>query len=95
MKRLQEAIERETRSWGDHEESKLFQPHLTLGRVKSTHRRELDALEAAMDDRRRSEPSAWTASAIEFIQSTLTSAGPAYQCLAVLPLAGSGLENAN
>jgi 2'-5' RNA ligase len=86
LKRLQEAIEHETRSWGDHAESKLFQPHLTVGRVKSTHRRELDALVAAMADRRGSEPSAWTASAIEFIQSTLTPTGPAYECLAELPL---------
>ena len=99
LKRVQQALDQGTRSWGDHQESKPFQPHLTLGRVKTTRLRELDALGAAMKARPGEAPKVWTAAAIEFIQSTLTSTGPAYRALATLPLGGAagggnGLENA-
>src|SRR5439155_23969207 len=34
LRRLQSQIERETQSLGDHRESRDFQPHLRIGRVK-------------------------------------------------------------
>jgi len=100
LERLQKAIAEGTRSWGDHQENKPFQPHLTLGRVKTTRPRELDALGATMKAKPGAASRAWTTAAIELIQSTLTSAGPAYQVLAALPLGGAvspgaGLENAD
>lgn len=89
LENLHSKVVRETHGWGDAAQEKSFQPHLTLGRVKTTRTRELGALRTALDRLPPPKSNIWEVQSLEFIQSTLEPNGPRYSCLAKLPLSAT------
>ncbi len=87
--KLQSAVASATQSWGDAPAEKSFAPHLTLGRVKTIHARELAELNTAMEQLPALSPVNWAVNKLEFIQSTLGPNGPVYRRLAECPLAAA------
>lgn len=83
---MQSAVASATQAWGDAPAEKSFAPHLTLGRVKTIHPRELAELTAAMEQLPALPPVPWRVERLEFIQSTLGPTGPVYRRLAECPL---------
>jgi RNA 2',3'-cyclic 3'-phosphodiesterase len=86
LARLQNAVAQATQPWGDPTDDKAFQPHLTLGRVKTTRPRESGALRAALTHGPALAVPSWLVSSLDLIQSTLSPAGPVYGRLASLRL---------
>jgi RNA 2',3'-cyclic 3'-phosphodiesterase len=86
---VQSVVAGKTKVWGDAPVEPVFHPHLTLGRVKITRARELDALRAGLDRPPSLESLAWTVRHLEFIQSVLSPSGPAYRRLARISFAGT------
>jgi RNA 2',3'-cyclic 3'-phosphodiesterase len=85
LRRLQSQIEHETQYLGDHRESRDFQPHLTIGRVKAAGiaaRKVGECIERAV-----APPAAELAvRQIHLIQSELSPAGARYTTLATAAL---------
>lgn len=85
---LQNRIDAETRSFGEHQEDRSFHPHLTLGRVnKAASGRELRRLAQALQTIKADALGTWTISQIDLIQSRLSSEGAQYTTLASVRLA--------
>jgi 2'-5' RNA ligase len=85
LRRLQIQIDEQTQGIGDHSEERVFQPHLTLGRVNAPGQqaRELGELvqTASFPDLGR-----WTVREIHLIQSVLSPDGARYSTLATAAL---------
>ncbi len=90
--RLQRRIAEQTRGFGDHIETRAFQPHLTIGRLKAEPRRAKQVGEA-VEQTRVDRLGDWTVSDVELMQSELSPAGARYTKLATVELlksAGAG-----
>jgi 2'-5' RNA ligase len=84
LRRLAEAIEHETAALGLEGEPRPFAAHVTVGRVRSSNRRQ--ALVRALQDAAWTAPPPWPVRAVTLYQSLLSSSGPRYTVLADLPL---------
>jgi len=86
LRKLQERIEQETGNFGDHKEERLFQPHLTIGRIKAFG---IDARRAGevVERTHVSKLGVWTVREIKLMQSELAPQGARYSTLATVRLA--------
>lgn len=82
LRRLQARVEQETGAWGDHQESRSFQPHLTLGRVKSTRPGDLAPVGEKVQALAQVQFGAWTVGELKLMQSQLSPSGAVYTVLA-------------
>ncbi len=85
VRRLAEAIEREGAAIGLRKEERPFSAHATIGRVRSSRRRE--ALVQRLRETTWKVPPPWRATSVTLYQSVLGQDGPTYTVLAELPLA--------
>ncbi len=83
MRRLQKSIETALEGKGFPREEYTFRPHLTVGRVRSSHRL-LRLLEVFFKDEILLEP--FTVKEVTVYKSQLTQQGPVYSPLAKCPL---------
>src|SRR5581483_10684106 len=83
---LARGVDRALAPLGFAAETRPFQGHVTLGRVRSP--RGLAALAAALARHAEEEIGAWTVSELVLYQSRLSPAGARYEALARLPLGG-------
>ena len=86
LQQLQAAIARETDRWGEREE-RAFHPHLTWGRVRTTRKRELDDLGAAIRSVFAARWGSWRVTRVDLMRSELDPDGARHCCLATVPLA--------
>jgi len=85
LRKLQEQIARETKTFGDHGDERAFQPHLTIGRVKASgsegrkagHAIELVTVPKLGD---------WTVHHVLLVRSELSPDGARYTTLAAVAL---------
>ncbi len=89
LKTLQTAIDQEMHSvLGLDIETRRFNPHLTLGRVRNGvlpfGQRDIGKV---VENFKLKESHAWTVDRVQLIQSTLTPDGPIYETLGTQPLA--------
>jgi len=85
LRKLQEQIAQETKTFGDHGDERAFQPHLTIGRVKASgvegrkagHAIELVTVPKLGD---------WTVHHVLLVQSELSPDGARYTTLAAVAL---------
>ncbi len=82
---LQRRVETATAPFGDHQEARSFQPHLTLGRVTATGHAAREA-GLALEAMRVGVVGEWPANEVRLIRSQLAAAGASYSDLARLPL---------
>jgi 2'-5' RNA ligase len=82
--RIAAALEAETRRLGLRAEERPFSAHITLGRVRSPHRRE--ALASRLGGLSWEPPAPWQVTALSLYQSVLGPVGPQYTVLAEAPL---------
>ena len=85
LRRLQTQIDQQTQGIGDHNEERVFQPHLTLGRVKppGQHRCNLGELVQTVSF---PELGCWTVREIHLMQSVHSPDGARYTTLATATL---------
>jgi 2'-5' RNA ligase len=86
LQALQASIERETKQWGEPD-SRAFQPHLTIGRMKHATRDVASALAQALAAKAKAALGEWRAEEVELIRSQLSSEGPQYTRLSLQVLA--------
>lgn len=79
---LHARLDQQTRSWGSHEETREFNPHLTLGRIKTGGSAGFRGLGDAIKDFPSEPLGTWTVRQVLLIQSRLTSQGSQYSTLA-------------
>jgi 2'-5' RNA ligase len=82
LHRLRDAIEARVSPLGFPTEKRAFNPHLTLGRVKSAKAGELSAVARVIEGVSANELARWTAQTVSIIQSTLKPDGAVYTALA-------------
>jgi 2'-5' RNA ligase len=85
LRKLQEQITQETKTFGDHRDVRAFQPHLTIGRVKAfglEGRKAGQAIECATVPKLGD----WTVHNVLLVQSELTPDGARYTTLAAVVL---------
>ena len=83
---LAQRIESATAAFGDHQETRPFQPHLTLGRLAGDRdRRPARPANAGWDRIGNDIFGSWTAAAVHLIRSELDAAGARYTTLSVAP----------
>ena len=80
---LQSEINEATARFGQAPEDRPFHPHLTIGRTRE--RSHVSRLAETTGSVRIAE-AAWKADSVHLMQSTLSSGGPKYECLAKLVL---------
>ena len=85
FRKLQEQIAQETKNFGDRGAERAFQPHLTIGRVKTSG---LEGRKAGQVIECASVPKLgeWTVHQVLLVQSELTPGGARYTTLAAVPL---------
>ncbi len=84
LERLEQRIESATAAFGNHRETRPFQPHLTLGRIAGDRDRQAALPANARWDRIENELfGTWTATTVHLIRSELDPAGARYTTLAV------------
>ena len=85
MRKLQERIARETKHFGDHDDLRAFQPHLTIGRIKASG---LEARKARQAIELVTVPKLgdWTVHLVLLVRSELASDGARYTTLASVSL---------
>lgn len=86
---LQEAVTKQTASWGDHTEERAFQPHLTIGRVKGGAR-EAWLIGEQVNAQCPFSLGEWRVKRVDLVQSILAPQGAAYVCLKSVPLTPQG-----
>jgi 2'-5' RNA ligase len=88
LDQLQERIEAATGIFGEHQETREFQPHLTLGRVAFDRGRQ-PALPSSptWTGLETDDLGHWTATAVHLIRSQLDPTGARYTLLSAAPLA--------
>lgn len=82
---LQARLRPATQAWGDHQEERGFNPHLTLARVKAPPG-EARQIGEKLRTIEIDSLGAWTADRLELLRSQLTPQGPNYSLLAAVPL---------
>jgi RNA 2',3'-cyclic 3'-phosphodiesterase len=85
LRKLQEQIDHETPSFGDHTEARAFQPHLTIGRVRAFGKAARHVGERVARAR-VAALSEWNVREIHLVQSELAPTGSRYTFLATVPL---------
>ena len=85
LKRLVESVVRKTEAWGQTED-RPFHAHLTIGRVKTNHPRELRELSDALRLVKPTEFGQWRVTQVDLMQSTLSQAGAIHTGIAAFPL---------
>lgn len=85
LRTLVERVVAETQAWGERED-RVFHPHLTIGRVKTSHPRELGALSDALRLVKPAGFGQWHATQVALMQSTLSPQGALHTQLAAIPL---------
>jgi RNA 2',3'-cyclic 3'-phosphodiesterase len=85
---LHRRIEEAARDFGDHSEERAFQPHLTIGRVKTEPRRAMQ-VGAAIEQTPLGSLGEWEVGEVELMQSELLPEGARYSKLAAFALASS------
>ena len=85
LRKLQEQIARETKTFGDHGDERDFQPHLTIGRVKASG---LEGRKAGQAIELVTVPKLgdWTVHQVLLVQSELSPDGARYTTLVVVAL---------
>jgi 2'-5' RNA ligase len=85
LRKLHERIAQETKQFGDHDDPRAFQPHLTIGRVNASG---LEGRKAGQAIECASVPKLgdWTVRQVLLVQSKLASAGVRYITLGAVPL---------
>jgi len=83
---LRDQVERHVSPLGYPTEKRPFNPHLTLGRVKSSNAREVSAIGQAVEKTSAGELARWTAQSLSIVQSTLRPEGAIYTTLATYNL---------
>jgi len=85
LRGLQAQIEQEAQAFGDHTDERVFQPHLTMGRVTAGA---IPARKVGEVIERAAVPKLgdWTVRQILLMQSELSSGGARYTTLAAVPL---------
>jgi 2'-5' RNA ligase len=84
---LVKGVGRETRPWGERED-KAFHPHLTIGRIKSSHPAELGKLSEEICRVKPPCLGKWLVTRVDLMQSELSPLGARHACIATVPLAG-------
>ena len=82
---LQDVVRTSTQYWGKAED-KPFHPHLTLGRVTTSRRAELNAIGTALTQLELPRFQSWRVDAIHLMQSQLAPGGSVHNALATAPL---------
>ncbi len=86
LRLLQEQIERETKQFGSHSETRDFHPHLTIARVRDPRRAR--RVSEVVREVRIEELGKWTVKEVALIQSQLSPKGSTYITLAQAKLLG-------
>ena len=86
VSQLATAIDEAGAAFAVEKDVRPFSPHLTIGRVRSSRRRQ--ELVRQLQRTAWEPPPPWQVGSLTFYQSILSSAGPSYTVLADLPLAG-------
>jgi|SRR5438876_389228 len=85
LRTLQERVAQETKNFGDHDDQRAFQPHLTIGRVKASGAEGRKAGQA-IEGTRVSKLGDWAIHQVLLVQSELASNGARYTTLAAVAL---------
>lgn len=85
LRELAEAVTVATADFGRIED-RPFQAHLTLARIKTGDPRLLREIASRLQNVHVDELGRWTVAQMDLMKSTLTPAGPIYECLASVPL---------
>ena len=85
LRRLQAQVEREMRGFGDHHEERIFQPHLTIGRVKA-HGKMARSVGELVERAAVTNPGELLVRQIHLVQSELALEGARYTMLGTAPL---------
>jgi 2'-5' RNA ligase len=72
------------------QDTRPFQPHLTIGRVKSLNGGDRRHLTATLPQWREADFGSWTAERVDLMQSVLSPAGSEYSSVQSFPLPGPG-----
>lgn len=83
---LRDRIEANVSPLGFPTEKRPFNPHLTLGRVKSSNAGEVSTVGRVIEGASIGELARWTAESVSIIQSTLKPEGAVYTALATYDL---------
>lgn len=90
LQRLQDRIEAATGAFGQHQDTRPFQPHLTLGRVAADRGRRpanpASPASTAWTQLENDDLGRWTATAVHLIRSQLDPRGARYTQLSLAPL---------
>jgi RNA 2',3'-cyclic 3'-phosphodiesterase len=84
---LQGRIAQRMTAFSAHDDSHVFHPHLSIGRVKRAHQEMAGLLGKVIDEAGNPEPAEWTVGQVELVRSVLGSQGSTYSNLAVVSLA--------
>lgn len=87
LSRLQSSVAEATRQWGKTEDRE-FHPHLTLGRVLTNRRGELEQVVDIIHEAAVAQCAPWPVTAMHLMQSVLTPNGSRYSTLATVLLSG-------
>jgi 2'-5' RNA ligase len=89
LRSLQTRIEQETAPFTGHEDERSFHPHLTLARVRHVSPPERSHVAQVLEAKQATALGDWTVREVVLMKSVLSSAGPTYTPLAVIPLAAT------
>lgn len=84
---LESKVTRETKAWA-RPEDRAFHPHLTLGRVVTRRREELEPFAAVLHNVVAPSSCPWSVEEVHLMQSELLPTGSQYSALASFPLVG-------
>ncbi|MDB6027605.1 MAG: uncharacterized protein JWM68_3828 [Verrucomicrobiales bacterium] len=86
LRQLKSLLDKALEKLGIVPEERPFHPHLTLGRVKQLHSKERQNIAALLKESESQLFGEWCAERIDFMRSTLSSAGSNYSVLKSFPL---------
>ena len=86
LNELHDRLVSETDSLITHTEDRPFHPHLTIGRVKSSHARVMRQCGETVQAMNIAQIGEWTARQVDLFKSDLSSSGPTHTLLAMAPL---------
>ncbi|MBI3414556.1 MAG: RNA 2',3'-cyclic phosphodiesterase [Verrucomicrobia bacterium] len=95
LRTLHGRIGKETFKFGQRPDEKIFQPHLTLGRVGPCSRDECRRLAEVLAAKADVKLGSWRATAVQLIRSDVSSAGAVYTELAQFPFANSPTQSSS
>ena|SRR5438093_1605599 len=86
LKRLHRMIQQHTGHWGEPPETREFQPHLTLGRIKLPNAKSAEALGQRAEEWAGKRLAEWRVDRVELMRSMLGPQGSTYSLLATARL---------